>query len=132
MSEFHNIHNQSASTTENTDFIDSLDSLTVDDIVPPNRKKNKKRTVSFSKFSRLLVVFLCFAVFLYCMSELTTIVNDYQRGDDLYDKIENGYFSAILDVIPGNVEQMNISGLDIPMASFSEIKENGIDMTDYN
>ncbi len=126
MSELYNIRNSSATPTENTIFIDSLDSLTVDDIVPPNRKKNKKKNVSFSKFSRLLIVFLCFAVFVYCMSELTTIMNDYQRGDDLYNEIEKGYFSAIVDVIPGNVIQMNISGLDVPMASYSDTKLNGI------
>ena len=126
MSELMNTHNPSATTQENTVFIDSLDSLTVSDIVPPNRKKNKKKAVSFSKFSRLLIVFLCFSVFVYCMSELTAIMNDYQRGNDLYDEIEKGYFSACLDVIPGNVNQMNISGLDAPMASYSYTKLNGI------
>ena len=63
MSELMNTHNTPANTQENTVFIDSLDSLTVSDIVPPNRKKNKKKGVSFSKFSRLLIVFLCFSVF---------------------------------------------------------------------
>ena len=125
MSDLTNIRNTSATIPENTIFIDSLDSLTVDDIVPPNRKRIKKKHVSFSKFSRLLIVFLCFAVFIYCISELTTIMNDYQRGDDLYDEIGKGYFSALIDVIPGNVDQMNISGLDVPMANFSEIKEFG-------
>ena len=121
MSEF----NSSATIDNNAQFINSLDSLTVNDIVPPGRKKHKKKSLSFSKFSRILVLFLCFAVFLYCISELTTIMNDYQRGDDLYDEIVKGYYSALLDVIPGNVNQMIISGIDMPMASFFEIKENG-------
>jgi SrtB family sortase len=124
MSEFFD-NTQTAVISDNSAFIDSLDSLTVDDIVPPNRKKRKKKSASLSKFSRLFIVFLCFAVFVYCMSELTAIVNDYQKGDDLYDEIENGFLSSIVDVIPDIVVQMNISGIDAPMMNFDEIKENG-------
>lgn len=124
MSELYNIRTSPASTS-NSDFIDSLDSLTVDDIVPPTRKKSKKNNVSFSKFTRLIIVFLCFAVFIYCMSELTTIVNDYQRGDSLYNEFADIYNSALIDVIPDNVNQMVISGLDMPMAGYDEIRQNG-------
>lgn len=126
MSDIHNTLAQSDIINDNAVFVDSLDSLTVDDVVPPGRKKNKKKSVSLSKYSRILIVFLCFAVFLYCISELTTIMTDYQRGNDLYDEIGNGYFNAKIEVIPGNVNQMSISGLDMPMASYSDTKLNGI------
>lgn len=126
MSEITSTHPTNAIPNDNTDFIDSLNSLTVDDIVPPYKKVNKKKKVSFSKLSRLLVVFLCFAVFVYCMSELTTIMNDYERGDNLYDEIENGYYSALVDVIADNVNQMNISNSDTPMSNYSDVKINGI------
>ena len=47
-----------ANTPDNTDFIDSLNSLSVEDIVPPHKKKRKKNSFSLFKISRLLVVFL--------------------------------------------------------------------------
>ena len=117
--------NPAPANIDNTDFLDSLDCLTVNDIVPPGRKKKKKKNASFSKISKLLIVFLCFAVFIYCISELTTIVNDYKRGDNLYDEVENGYANAVNGGIYGNVNLMNISGADVPMVGYDEIKANG-------
>ncbi len=115
-----------ANTPENSNFIDSLNSLSVEDIVPPHRKKNKKSNFSLFKLSRLIVIMLCVAVFLYCISELTTIMNDYQRGDNLYDEIENGYQSIVEGWTLSNVSAMNISKSDIPMANYADNMTNGI------
>lgn len=115
-----------ANTPNNSDFIDSLDSLTVEDIVPPHAKKSKKKSFSFFKLSRLLVVFLCIAVFIYCMSELTTIVNDYRRGDSLYGEIQKEYYSYVEGNLAGSVTNMNTSASDVPMANYDDVKINGI------
>jgi sortase B len=115
-----------ANTPDNTDFIDSLNSLSVEDIVPPHKKKRKKNSFSLFKISRLLVVFLCIGVFIYCISELSSIMNDYQRGDNLYGEIENGYQSIIEGWTLSNVSAMNISKSDIPMANYDDVKTNGI------
>lgn len=119
--------NVSAAPTHNdTDFIDSLNSLTVDDLVPLSKRKKKKKNLSFSKLSRLIVLLLCFAVFIHCISELTTIMNDYKRGEDLYGEIEKGYHSALEEVISGNVDKMNISASDVPMSNYSDVLMNGV------
>lgn len=110
----------------NNDFTDSLDCLTVEDVAPTQKHKSAKRSFSLFKLSRMLVVFLCVAVFIYCISELTTIVNDYQRGDDLYGQIENEYWAAIMGSTAGNVNHMNISMSDTPMVNYADIIANGI------
>lgn len=115
-----------ANTPDNSNFIDSLDSLTVEDIVPPHRKKNKKNGVSLFKISRLLIVFLCIVVFVYCISELTTIVNDYQRGDNLYSELEKEYYAALMGSTSGNVTNMNLSASDMPMSNYADVIANGI------
>ena len=115
-----------APTLNDTDFIDSLNSLTVDDLVPQSKRKKKKKDLSFSKLTRLIVLLLCFAVFIHCISELTTIMNDYKRGEDLYGEIEKGYHSALEEVISGNVDKMNISSSDVPMSNYSDVLMNGV------
>lgn len=119
-----------ANTTPNNDFIDSLDSLTVDDVVPPHRKKTINTNPSFYKISKLLIVFVCVAVFIYCISELTGIVTDYKRGDDLYDDIGLIYNTSLEGGTEGNVSQIVLSVADIPMANYADVKLNGI--TIYN
>jgi sortase B len=117
----------SAATLPNdSEFIDSLNSLTVDDLVPSSKRKKKRKSFSFSKVVRLLVLVLCFSIFIHCISELTTIMNDYKRGDDLYGEISKGYYSALEEVISGDVSKMNISSADVPMANYSDVLMNGV------
>lgn len=120
------VYVSAAPTPNDTDFIDSLNSLTVDDLVPQSKRKKKKKNLSFSKLTRLIVLLLCFAVFIHCISELTTIMNDYKRGEDLYGEIEKGYHSALEEVISGNVDKMNISSSDVPMSNYSDVLMNGV------
>lgn len=115
-----------ANTTPNNDFIESLDSLTVDDVVPPHRKKAINSNPSFYKISKLLVVFLCIAIFIYCISELTGIVSDYQRSDDLYTDIGLGYLTSLNGSTDGNVSQIVLSVADVPMANYDYTKLNGV------
>lgn len=126
MSNNNEIFVTAANNPNNSTFIDSLDSLTVEDVVPPHRKKKNKKSFSAFKITRILIVFLCIAVFLYCMSELTTIVNDYKRGDSLYDEIEKGYWNALNGSTAGNINPMNISRIDAPMSNYADIIANGI------
>ena len=120
------IHVPATPQTDNNEFIDSLNSLTVDDLVPPSKRKVKRKKISFTKFFRFLTILLCFAVFMYCISELTSIMNDYKRGEDLYNELEEGYRSALEDVLLGEVNKMNISASDMPMSNYSDVLMNGV------
>ncbi len=109
----------------NSEFIDSLDSLSVNDVVPPHRKKSSKSAFSFSKIYRIVIVLLCAAVFIYCIFELTDIVNDYKAGEDLYGDIENAYWAAVNGFTDGNVLSMGLSNSDMPMVNYSTILAGG-------
>lgn len=110
---------------ESNEFIDSLNSLSAEDIAPACDRKQRKSGISIVKLSRIAVFLLCIAVFIYCMSELTSIIKDYKRGDNLYGEIENGYQSAIEGWTLMNVSQMNISKSDIPMVNYADNVKNG-------
>ena len=115
-----------ANTPNNNDFIDSLDSLTVDDVVPPHRKKTVHNNPSFYKIAKIVIVMLCVAIFAYCVSELAGIVSDYKRGDDLYSDIGHDYMSSLNGSTDGNVSQILLSVADKPMANYEHIMLNGI------
>lgn len=114
-----------AQTTPNNDFLNSLETLSVDDVVPPHRKKIQSGGVSVFMLSRLAIVLLCVAIFIYCVSELSGIVNDYQRGEDLYGDISKEYNSIINGNTDGNVSQIVLSASDTPMANYADVLLNG-------
>ncbi|MBO5970380.1 MAG: class B sortase [Clostridia bacterium] len=114
-----------AQTTPNNEFLNSLETLSVDDVVPPHRKKMQSGGVSLFMLSRLAIVLICVAIFVYCVTELSGIVTDYQRGDDLYGDISKEYNSIINGSTDGNVSQIVLSASDSPMASYSHILTNG-------
>lgn len=110
-----------AQTQLNNDFLDSLDTLSTDDVVPPHRKKVYVGSISPFAFSKLLIIFLCILVFIYCVSELSRIVNDYQDGDDLYSDISKEFNSIINGNTSGNVTKLQLSVADIPMANYADV-----------
>lgn len=110
----------------NSDFIDSLNSLSQDDVVPQYRRSKKKKAFSLYKFTRVMVILMCIAVFIYCISELSSIVEDYNEGDDLYNEIADGFFAAINGSTQGNVTHMNLSKGDVPLANYADVLLNGV------
>ncbi len=114
-----------ANPTTDNDFIESLDSLTIDDVVPPHRKKPLKENVSASKIIRLAVVFLCLAVFLYCISELTTIVKNYKKTDELYDSFGFSHWQATTSSTGSNVSKLLLQLSDMPMMNNADVILNG-------
>lgn len=114
-----------AQSPKNNDFLNSLETLSVDDVVPPHRKKIQSGGVSAFMLSRLAIVLLCIAIFIYCVSELSGIVTDYKRGDDLYGDISKEYNAIINGSTDGNVSQIVLSATDTPMANYADILLNG-------
>jgi sortase B len=110
-----------APNTNNNDFLNSLETLSIDDVVPPHRKRVQSGGFSFFMISRLAIVVLCIAVFFYCISELSGIVTDYQRGEDLYGDISKEFNTILNGNTEGNVSQIELSVGDIPMASYSNV-----------
>jgi SrtB family sortase len=110
-----------APNTNNNDFLDSLETLSIDDVVPPHRKRVQSGGFSLFMISRLAIVVLCIAVFCYCISELSGIVTDYQRGEDLYGDISKEFNTILNGNTEGNVSQIELSVGDIPMASYSNV-----------
>ncbi len=114
-----------AQIPSNNDFINSLETLSADDVVPPHRKKIQSGSVSAFAISKLAIVLLCIAIFAYCISELSGIVTDYQKGEDLYGDISKEFNSIINGNTDGNVTQLRLSKSDMAMASYSDILFGG-------
>lgn len=109
----------------NDDFINSLDSLKPDDVVPPHRKKKFKTEISAFKAYRLIMILLCICIFAYCVSELFVIVSDYGKGEDLYEDIKNDYMSIINGFTDSGVTKMPLSKSDMPMSSYHDVLLEG-------
>lgn len=110
-----------AKTPSNNEFLDSLETLSVDDVVPPHRKKKQSGGISLFMLSRVILLLLCAVIFIYCVSELSGIVNDYQRGEDLYGDINKEFNAIIKGNTVGNVSQILLSTADIPMANYAGV-----------
>lgn len=114
-----------ATPTEKDDFIDSLDSLKLDDVVPPHRKKAFKPEFSAFKAGRLFLILLCIGIFVYCVSELYVIVSDYGKGEELYEDIRDDYMSLLNSFTASGVTNMTLSKSDMPMSSYHDVLLNG-------
>lgn len=114
-----------AAPPKKDDFIDSLDTLKLDDVVPPHRKKSFKREFSAFKLYRLILIFLCIVIFAYCLSELSVIVTDYGKGEELYEQINKDFMSIIDGFTSSGVTGMTLSKSDMPMIGYHEILANG-------
>ena len=114
-----------AALPQNDDFIDSLDSLKQDDVVPPHRKKTLKADFSAFKASRFLLVLLCIGIFAYCVSELVGIISDYGKGEELYEDIKDDYMSLLNSFTDSGVTNMVLSKSDIPMSTYHDVLING-------
>lgn len=112
---------QAAPNTPNNDFINSLETLSANDVVPPHRKKIHSGSVSTFALTKFATIFLCLAIFLYCISELSGIVNDYQVGEDLYGDINKEFNSIINGNTDGNVSQLILSVSDVAMANYADV-----------
>ena len=82
----------SADTEKKNIFLESLETLTVEDVAPGAVKKRKKR--SAIGLVRAALILVCAVVFVVCVGELAGILVDYKRADDLYDKISEGFHST--------------------------------------
>lgn len=114
-----------APISPNDDFINSLDNLSTDDVVPPHRKRIHSASISAFSLSKLIIILLCVAIFIYCISELSGIVTDYQSGEDLYGSISKEFNSVIHGNTDGNVTQLLLSVSDMPMANYSDVLVGG-------
>ena len=114
-----------APISPNDDFINSLDNLTTDDVVPPHRKRIQVGSVSAFAVSKLAIILLCVAIFAYCISELSGIVTDYQRGENLYGDINKEFNSIIKGNTDGNVTQLTLSVSDVPMLNYADVLKDG-------
>ncbi len=114
-----------ANPPKDNDFLDSLDTLTIDDVVPPHRKRPARNGISVSKIYRMAIVFLCCAVFLYCVSELITIVKGYEDADVLYGELQEDFWTIMNTSTNGNVSQMVLSLKDIPLVNYDDVLEGG-------
>ncbi len=113
-------------TEENNLFLQSLDELSVEDVVSPERRKSKKKLISTWDLMRVLVILVCVAVFALCFSELAQIFEDYQRGDDIYDPIKDKFFDLINGLYASPVEQMVLAPSDRPMHNYADILSGNI------
>ncbi|MGM9642654.1 MAG: class B sortase [Eubacteriales bacterium] len=116
-------HN-SVNNGDNT-FVSSLNSLTVDDVAPARRSIKTGNGFSGTAFFRIVTVLLCIAVLLYCVFELTEIVDSYRRGNDLYSEIEKSFWAIVNGNTDGGVSGMSIAASDTPMANYSDVLQNG-------
>ncbi|MBR5859242.1 MAG: class B sortase [Clostridia bacterium] len=114
-----------AASKNTDDFIDSLDSLKPDDVVPPHRKKALRADISAFKASKILLVLLCIGIFAYCISELYVIVSDYGKGEELYEELKDDYLSLLNGYTDSGVTNMILTNSDIPMSSYYEVLVNG-------
>ncbi len=110
-----------APTPSDNEFLNSLETLSIDDVVPPHRKKKQSGGISLFMLSRLILLLLCAVIFVYCVSELSGIVNDYQRGEDLYGDINKEFNTIINGNTDGNVTQILLSTADVPMANYAGV-----------
>ncbi len=114
-----------AAQTPNDDFIDSLDTLKLDDVVPPHRKRTFKADFSAFKAYRFFMIFICICVFAYCVSELFVIVSDYGKGEELYEDIKDDYMSLLNSFTDSGVTNMVLSTSDMPLSSYHDVLLNG-------
>jgi sortase B len=114
-----------APQTPNNEFMNSLETLSTDDVVPPHRKMIQSGSVSIFALSKLAIILLCAAIFVYCLSELSGIVTDYRVGDDLYGDISKEFNAIVNGSTEGNVSQLQLSVSDIPMANYADVLFGG-------
>ena len=120
-----NIENINSAANPNNEFIDSLDSLKLYDVVPPHRKNKSAPELSVFRVSKRIMIILCIVIFAYCVSELVTIVSDYDKGEELYEDIRDDYMSLINSFTAAGVTNMSMSKSDMPMSSYREVLLNG-------
>lgn len=115
-----------ARNAENSEFLQSLDELTVDDVVSPDKRRKKKKGLSSWDLMRALVILLCIAIFSLCVFELKDIFDGYQAGDDIYDPIADEFFDLINGLYDAPVKQMLLGASDSPMHKYADILSGNI------
>ncbi|MDY4887883.1 MAG: class B sortase [Eubacteriales bacterium] len=83
----------SDSRKEKNIFLESLDSLTTEDVAPGASARRKKK-FGVADMLRTLLLVICAVVFVVCMFELIDIFMSYKRAGDLYGEIADGFNSA--------------------------------------
>lgn len=110
---------------DDNSFVCSLNSLTVDDVDPTRHSTKNEKKFSVTALFRFITIILCVSVLIYCIFELTKIFDSYRRGEDLYSEMENSFWAIVNGYTGGGVLGMSIAASDTPMASYSEVLQNG-------
>ncbi len=105
-------------------FLESLDTLTTEDVAPGACGKRRKKG-RVADILRTAVLIVCAAVFVICMFELVDIFMNYKKAGDLYDDIADGFNNA-----GGLLHDPLMAGMlawdapASPLLSFAEQKKN--------
>lgn len=83
--------NDAENLEEMSVFDRSLNELTPDDIAPASAKK---RGVSVYDAVRILLIFICLSVFVYCVYVFVNNIKEYQKADDIYMSISDEFFDV--------------------------------------
>lgn len=82
-----------AESADTSIFLDSLETLSADELAPPPDKKRSGKDIARGMI-RYLAMFVCAFVFLMSLKSLVQVMLDYKRGDDIYGDIASNIFEA--------------------------------------
>ncbi|MBQ8207890.1 MAG: class B sortase [Clostridia bacterium] len=112
--------NESASDENISVFDRSLNELTPDDIAPP--KPVDKRLTAYG-IIRLLLIFICLSVFVYCAYLFVYNMLEYKKADDIYLTLSDEFFDVERNedaVINDGVTKMKPASSSVAIPIFAE------------
>ncbi len=111
---------EEASANELSVFERSLIELTPDDIAPAGQKS--KRLDSY-ELIRILLIFICLAVFSYCVYLIINNLVQYKKADDIYLALSDEFFDIERNsdaVLNDGVTKMKLQTPSVAIPIFSE------------
>lgn len=106
-------------------FIDSLNSISANDIAPPKSKRTAIKK-SFTKFVRLFFLTVCLATFCFCIYMISYELISGFTAKNEYSSIENDFFEGIDLSINENINTLS------PSKPSPETPIYGIERPEYN
>lgn len=101
-------------------FERSLMELTSDDLAPPTKKSS---VASAYSMVRILLIFICLSVFVYCVYLFVNNIREYDKADDIYLTLSDEFFDLERNdnaMIDDGVSKMKLPQKSVAIPIFAE------------